>query len=131
MNALEVDATQFMLEILAPANLARVVTELPGKVELVLPVLQVIRVGGPNDRIVTDMPTFAVHGFAAKQKDAYVLLLKAFTVLTAAVGRVVTVDGGRAVMSRVDNVGGPAWASTVNPDYRHAVSTIQARIRAV
>lgn len=135
MTLLEVDATQFMLELLAPARLARVVTELPGDLAAAMPVLQVVRAGGPNDRYVIDQPTFALHAYCATSpngvKAANVLLYKAFTTLVAATGQVVTVDGGRATLVRVDSIGGPSPAPYENPNVRHAVSTIQARIRAV
>ena len=132
MNVLEVDATQYMLEVLASTQLARVVTLLPGTLDQL--VLQVVRTGGPNDHFVVDSPIFVLHAFAPKEpngaKAANMLLYRAFTALLAAVGQVVPVDGGRAVMTRLDLVSGPSPAPYENPNVRHAVSTIQARIKA-
>lgn len=133
-SALEVDCTQLLLEILAPAALARVVTELPGALADAVPVLQVVRVGGPNDRIAIDEPTFVLHAFAAAvpsgQKTANMLLHRAFATLVAALGTVVAVDDQRATLLLVDSVSGPSPAPYENTNLRHSVSTIQARVRA-
>lgn len=133
MNALEVDCTQFVLEVLAPLNLARIVTELPNKLEAALPVLQVVRVGGPNDAVILDIPTFSLHAYTAAaaggQKAANMLLQRAFTGLHAAASDVIPVDDGFAVLTRARMLGGPTWAPYDNPAVRHAVSTIQAHIK--
>lgn len=131
---LQIDTTQLMLELLAPTGLARVVTELPDKLVDALPVLQVVRAGGPNDRIAIDFPTFSLHAYAPASpngaKAAAALLYKAFAALVTATGQVVTVDGNRAVLVRIDSIGGPSPAPYENTGVRHAVSTVQARIKA-
>lgn len=134
-NALHVDVTQFVLEVLGPANLARCGTELPNKLEAALPVIQVIRTGGPNDGVVLDIPTIVLHAYAATsaggQKAANTLLYQAFGVLQAARGQLVMVDEAPAVMTALRLLGGPFVAAYENQNVRHAVSTIQPRIKAV
>lgn len=136
MNALEVDCTRFIVAALyggvvepETGRTARIVTELPNKLTDVLPVIQVFRIGGPNDGVVLDSPTITLHGFAATQQQANRLLHVAYTTLRLALGRVITVDGGDAVLARVRVLGGPSWAPYENTALRHAVSTVQARIK--
>lgn len=135
MIALEVDCTEFVVAVLtAGMPQARVCTELPDKLLAAVPVIQVFRVGGPNDAVILDVPTMTLHAFTAAkpsgQQAANQLLHAAYTTLRLAVGRVVAVTGGNAVMSRVRLLSGCAWAGYENPDVRHAVSTIQPRIKA-
>ena len=135
--ALEVDCTAFIYAALfqavtepTSAEVARIVTELPNKLDATtLPIIQLFRVGGPNDSRVLDIPTMTLHGYAATQQQANRVLYAAFARLRDVVGQVFTVDGGRAVMTRVRLLGGPAWAGYENPNVRHAVSTIQPRIK--
>jgi hypothetical protein len=136
VNALEVDCTGFVVAALYNAvtepetgKVARIVTELPNTLTAALPVIQVFRIGGPNDAVILDIPTMTLHGFAATQKQANRVLHAAHTTLVGAIGRVFTLDGGRAVMTRVRVLGGPAWAAYENTDVRHAILTIQPRIK--
>lgn len=132
-SALEVDTAQFLLEVLAPAGIARVVTELPGKLVDALPVLQIVRAGGLDDGVILDAPTFVLHAFADAapngQKAAAAVLMRAHSALRAACGVVVTVDGSPAVMTRVRVLSGPSPAPYENPGVRHVVSTVQPRIK--
>lgn len=129
MQALEVDCTKFTVQVLAAASIARIVTELPNTLETALPVIQVFRIGGPSDGYVLDIPTMTLHAYAGTQEAANRLLHTAWTVLHTAVGQVVALDGGRAVMTRLRNLGGPTWAAYDNTNVRHAVLTVQPRIK--
>lgn len=134
--ALEVDCTGFVVAALFEAvteptsgDVARIVTELPNTLENSLPVVQVYRIGGPNDGRVLDMPTMTVHGFAASRQKAERLLYAAQAALRAKIGTVVTLDGGNAVMTHLRVLGGPSWAAYANTNVRHSVLTIQPRIK--
>jgi hypothetical protein len=129
MPVLEVDCTQFVIEVLAAANFARICTELPAKAENVLPIVQVVQAGGSNDGVILDRPQFALHGYAETGKAADAVLRQAFTVLRLAVGRVIEVDGQRAVMAGITHHGGPTVAAAENPKLRHRVALVQARIK--
>lgn len=135
MQALEVDCTGFIVAALYEAvvepvgdDVARIVTELPNTLESALPVIRVVRIGGSNDGYILDAPTLVLHGFAVDRRRTERLLYAAQTALRAAIGRRVAIDGGHAVMTRL-RVNGPAWASYENPNLRHAVLTIQPRIK--
>jgi hypothetical protein len=143
VQALEVDCTKFLVVVLADAvtdpvtnTVARIVTELPGAdnaggdaLLAAVPVIRVVRVGGPNDGRVLDAATVVLHGFVAKPNQGHRLLHAAQTALYAAVGRVVTVDGGQAVMTRLRMLSGPSYAPYENTALRHSVMTIQPRIK--
>lgn len=136
MQALEVDCTKFLVTVLYQAvtdpvtsTLARIVTELPDTLDAAVPVIRVVRVGGPNDSIILDSPTVVLHGFVARPDEGYRLLHAAQTALRAAVGRRVSVDGGWAVMTALRAISGPSPAGYENPGLRHSVMTLQPRIK--
>lgn len=136
MEPFEVDCVKFLRLILFDAvkdpvsgRVARIVTELPGKLEDAVPVIRVVRTGGPDDGIILDIPTVVLHAFVAQPDAGTRLLQAARTTLRKAVGRVVAIDGGKATMPRLRVLGGPAWAAYENPALRHAFMTIQPRIK--
>lgn len=134
--ALEVDCVKFLQTVLFEAVtdpvtslVARIVTETPAALAEAVPVVQVIRTGGPDDGRVLDIPTVALHGFVLAPNQGNRLLIAAIAALRAAIGRVVTVDDGQAVMTRLRVLGGPSYAAYENTALRHRVSLIQPRIK--
>lgn len=121
---LEVDATSLCRTLLAAAMpSARVVTVLPST--LVPPVVQVFRIGGPDDGVMLDLPTIAVHAYTADEAQANQLCYQAGTVLRNARGAVV----GGAVITRVRKLSGPYRAETSDQNLRHAVSLFQVYVK--
>lgn len=134
--ALEVDCTGFIVAALFQAvteptsgDVARIVTELPNTLDGSQPVIRIVRVGGPNDGRVLDIPTVVLHGFAGSRQKAERLLYAAQTALRNKIGTVVALDGGNAVMTHLRVLGGPSYAAYENQNVRHAVMTIQPRIK--
>jgi hypothetical protein len=134
-GALEIDCAQVVVEVLTTASIGRICTETPDKIEDVLPVIQVIRVGGGDDGYILDEPLIVLHAYVPKDPAgphvANQLLLTALARLRAARGTVVVLpDGARAVMTRqLDKLSGPSPAIHANPALRHAVMTIRPRIK--
>lgn len=125
-GVLEVDAAQLAHDILASALTGtRIVGETPANLQDVLPVVQVLRVGGPDDGVILDMPTIAVHAFAATQQAANALCAQAGTAFRDARGQVVN----GAVATKVRKLGGPNWAPYTNQAVKHAVSLYQLRVK--
>lgn len=102
------------------------VTETDNDLAANLPQLQVVRIGGGDDGVVLDRPTFSVHAYAATRDAARKLALTARTALYAARG--VVFEG--AVVTRVATIGGPAWTPYSNTNLRRFTATYQVSIKA-
>lgn len=129
MTALQVDATQVVVDVLAAALDARVLTNLPadnpaGSFMAGLPYVRPIRIGGPDDGHVLDSATFTIHTFATTDQEANALSYQAVAALRAATA---VVDG--AVITQVNKLGGPSWAGTDNQALHHAATNVQIRIK--
>lgn len=126
-GVLEVDVIQVVHDgLVTRMPGVRVLTRTGTDLADVLPTLQVLRTGGPDDGYVLDIPTLALHGFAATDQAANALLYQTGTALRAMDG--VVIDG--AVITRVVKIGGPSWAPYTNLAVRHAVSLYQLYIKA-
>jgi hypothetical protein len=124
--ALEVDAVAFVIGVLTDAGVAqRVATDVPADLTAGLPMVRVLRMGGPDDGVIVDEPTMVLHAFAASDQAANTVLYQAGSALRAARG---VVRGG-AVLVWCRKLGGPFWAGYDNPAVRHAVSNYQLRIK--
>jgi hypothetical protein len=108
---------------------ATVDSETPGDVEGSsdwVPFVSVQRVGGPNDNMAIDMPTLAFHCFETSQRAANELGYSVMAAARQIVG--VVADGG--ICTQVRTLSGPSFAYTANPNLRHAVVLMQARMKA-
>lgn len=122
---LTVDVTGWLIARLKSALTARVGAETPADLEAQVPFVRVVRVGGPNDGFILDVPTMVFHCFATDQQGANQL---GYQVIQAVMGaRAVAVDG--AVLTRVRTLSGPTWAAADSQALRHAAVTMQTRIK--
>lgn len=133
MPALEVDCTFVTVQILAAGfgDEVHVLTKFDadgpaGSFVAGLPYLRVLRIGGPDDELIADYPTMALHAFAATEADAIAICHRAMAYLRAVMGTVVA----GAVLNRVRKLGGPTWALADNPAVEHQVLTLQLVVRA-
>lgn len=123
---LQVDETTLAVHILTDALDARVVTELPVDLETQIPLVRVLRIGGPDDGYALDIPTMAVHAFAADQITTDALCRDAIAALRTARG----VPTLGAVITRIEKLSGPSWAAVDNQQLRHSVMLLQLRIKS-
>lgn len=86
----------------------RTLTDLPADLQAVLPVVQVVRVGGPSndDNPRFDMPTVSVDSYGADRDAATQLALDVDEALRVTLPGVTT---GGATVSRVQTITGPSW----------------------
>ncbi|MFD8437450.1 hypothetical protein ACFV2I_20410 [Streptomyces microflavus] len=107
----------------------RLVDELPDKLETRVPLVQVLVVGGADDR-VTDTATVDIAAFAATRAAAWELAEQARQAIHSLAA---THDPGqRAVIDDVSTEQRPAIVPYGNPAVRRAVATytVSARMRA-
>jgi hypothetical protein len=104
----------------------KVVTDLPGNLEDVLPVVQVIRIGGGRVNRFLIRPRIDVDCFAATREQAADLANQVEHLL-AAVLRGVAVTGG--VFGDVDIEAGASWRPDPNPRTRRYGVTASITVR--
>lgn len=125
-NVLEVDVVQVLHDWLTTQlDGVRVVSTTPADLAQQVPLLRVLRIGGPDDGVILDSPTVAIHAFTTSAPTANALLYQVNTALRAARG--VIISG--AVITQVRKLGGPSWAPTAEQKLAHSVSTYQIRIK--
>jgi hypothetical protein len=114
---------------------ARVVTETPASPEFesVLPIIQVVRVGGPR-RFAIDRPTVVVDCFAAGPSSG-ATGRPAAKALAAQVADALclSLPGARvagAVVGHVVEVSGPSWTPWDNTNVRRVTATYQISLKA-
>ncbi|WP_435601449.1 phage tail termination protein [Streptomyces sp. C10-9-1] len=100
----------------------RVVTELPGNLEDVLPVVQVQSVGGTDDGVRLARALVSVDVYGATRKAASDL---AELVRQELVVRLRGVRTDAAVFGRVSTVAAPAWRPYENPALRRSGATYE------
>lgn len=125
---LQVDVTGWLIARLTEQLAARVGGETPADPSETLdwiPFVRVVRIGGPDDNHIVDIPTMAFHCFAANQPTANGLGYQVIGAVRAL--RAVTADG--ATVQQVRKLSGPMWAATSNQALRHAVVLMQLRIK--
>lgn len=123
---LEVDVTGWIIDRLSDSLIGvRVSNKTPDKLETVLPVVRVVRTGGPDDGVILDIPTLVLHCYATTQQAANELAYRVMTALRGLLGA--AADG--AVMTRVRKLGGPSWNDYGNPNVAEAFLIVQARIK--
>lgn len=125
---LTVDVTGWLITRLAAALTATVDSETPGDTvgnSSWVPFVRVVRIGGPNDGYILDIPTVAFHCFAASQQAANQLGYTVISTVNALRGAVH--DG--AVITRTATLSGPSWAAVENQNLRHTVVLMQIRIK--
>lgn len=124
---LAVDVTGWLVARLQESGVARFVTETPGNLADVMPLVRVERTGGPDDGYTLDIPTVVFHCFHGSDLLSRRL---AYQVITHVYGlRDQLADG--AVVTRVRKLGGPFRAAYENPAVRHHVVTMQPRITVI
>ena len=86
----------------------RCLTDLPADLESVLPVVQVVRIGGPSDDNDPDFhtPTVSVDSFAEDRSAATTLGQQVDDALRKVLPGQVT---GGAVVTKVQTITGPSW----------------------
>lgn len=124
---LTVDVTGWMIAALNASSTlhARAAAETPTDLAQQVPFVRVVRVGGPNDGVILDVPTMVFDCYATSQQAANTL---AYQVIDE-VRRLVGVVSGGAVITQLRTLSGPAWASTADQGLRRAVLTLQPRIK--
>lgn len=113
------------LETQLPAPV-RVVTELPAGLAAKLPVVQVVRFGGPDELPTIDLPNVDVDCYAAT-RGASEDLAEAVRDLLRFTLPGKTVDG--ATVTRVQTISGPAWRPWDDTTMRRHGASYQLTIR--
>lgn len=125
--AVQLPDVELMLTGWLRAELAgpRVVTDLPGNLEEVLPVVQVTRIGGPRLQVTLDNPRVDLDVFAGTRTAAADLARRVESLLPAMRG--VTASGG--VVGRVVVETGASWRPDFNPRVRRYGMTVSLIVR--
>lgn len=122
--ALEIDVTGWLIARLAAPGVT-VDSRTPDDLQAHLPFIRPVRVGGPDDGYVLDIPTMVFHCFAATDAAANALAYTVAGELRNLIG--VVADG--AVITKVRKLGGPAWNYSANPAVSEALLTMQLRMK--
>jgi hypothetical protein len=96
----------------------RCLTDLPADLQQVLPIVQVVRVGGPShdDNPRFDMPTVSVDCFAEDRNSATGLALDVDEAIREVLPGQTT---GGATVTRVQSITGPHWVPYDDTNLRH------------
>jgi hypothetical protein len=111
-----------LVAYLASALGVRVLTELPAPLEAVLPVVQVVRVGGTDDGYRLDRALVDVEAYAAIRGDASDLARRARDALVVGLRGVMT---SAAVFGHISTVAAPAWRPYENVNLRRCGATYE------
>lgn len=122
---LTVDVTGWLIANLDAALTARVGSETPGDLQAEVPFVRVVRIGGPDDGVILDEPTFGLHCFATDQAGANAL---GYQVIRAVYDMRGNPSNG-AVMTAARKLSGPSWANVEDQNLAHAVVLMQTRIK--
>lgn len=103
-----VDVEALLIPWLASTLTVRAVTDLPADLADVLPVVQVVRIGGPDDDNLSryDMPTVDVDCYDADRAKASALAGRVHDALR------ITLPGltvGAGTVTKVQTITGPSW----------------------
>jgi hypothetical protein len=107
-------------------TVTRVVTELPAQLATKLPVVQVVRFGGPDDQPTIDLPTVDVDCYAASRGTAEDLAEDVRDLLRFTLpGKTV----GGTTVSRVQTIAGPHWRPWDDTTMRRYGASYQLTVR--
>jgi hypothetical protein len=122
---LTVDVTGWMIASLDAALDSRVAAQTPVDLQSQVPLVRVVRIGGPDDGVILDEPTFGFHCFASDQAGANALGYQVIRAVYDMRGKPST----GAVMTAARKLSGPSWANVEDQNLAHAVVLMQARIK--
>lgn len=107
----------------------RALTDLPSDLADVLPVVQIVRIGGPSndDNPRFDMPTISVDSYAADRATAIAL---AETVDDALRIQLPGQTLSRSTITRVQTVTGPSWRPYDNTSLRRVGASYRLYIKS-
>lgn len=107
----------------------RAVTDLPAGLLTVLPIVQIVRVGGPSndDNPRFDMPTVSVDCYGADRTAATALALNVDEALRVMLPGTFT---GGATVHRVQTITGPSWRPYDDTALRRMGSSYRLYVKA-
>lgn len=126
------DVEAILVPWLAEAVSARAVTETPAELADVVPVVQIVRIGGPSDDDIPtfEMPTVSIDSYGAGRAAASQLAAAVDNAIRVALPNTLhTVGGASTVVTKTQTITGPSWRPYDDITIRRFGATYRLHLR--